>query len=435
MTAVDTLWAELTANSAVPAAPGAFTRAPSDPRLGYVLLGARAVSTAKGAGGRWTVQEVDVRRAAEELRAGGANMDGLVCVAPFRSSTSAGNSDVSTLRWRQRLGQEWDRVRATAGREQHSAYDGDHLPHLAGIDWRRTLVVRPGAGPVHTWWLPRALVRVLDAAEHAEAQWLQAARTCHVCGAVAEQAEQWRVQTSTGWQTRCPDCRVTARRPYRGELDDHVYAVLSRKRSLQVSEWQCAVCQEAPASVIDHCHEHGYVRAPVCASCNTRERPNYVYSNDVYVTNRYASLFQLRAEAWLTHWHRCSGCRARTTLPLAHLAALTALLAGEPRRSTHRDPTSSRRRRPCGELRASWKGSAAAPGSCVITVGVDFCPSGEHRVLAQVSYRDAVNMFRDWLTETAPGLAAVAGPGRHDRVPRQFRPVIAETSGEGPALF
>jgi hypothetical protein len=245
LTAVDTLWAKLTANSAVPAAPGAFTRTPSDPRLGYVLLGARAVPTAKGADGRWTVQEVDVRRAAEELRAF-RDMDGMVRVAPFRNSTSAGHSDVSTLRWRQRLGQEWDRVRGAAAREQQPVCDGDHLPHLAGIDWGRTRVVRTGAGPVHTWWLPRALVRVLDAAEHAEARWLLATRTCHDCGAVAEQADQRRVQAGTGWQTRCPDCRVTALRPCRGELDDHVYAVLSRKRSLQVSEWQCAVCREAP---------------------------------------------------------------------------------------------------------------------------------------------------------------------------------------------
>jgi hypothetical protein len=218
-------------------------------------------------------------------------------------------------------------------------------------------------------------------------------------------------------------------------LEDHVYAALSKKRSLQVSAWRCAVCKEAPASVLDHCHEHGYVRAPVCASCNTRERPNYLYSNDVYVTGRYTGLFGTQAGDWLTHWHRCTGCRARTTLPLPHLAALTALLAGEPRRPTHRDPTSSRGRKPCGELRASWTGSATAPGACVITVGVDFCPSGEHRILAQVPYREAVKMFRDWLTETALGVAAAAGPGRHDTVPAQFRPVVVDTSSEGPALF
>jgi hypothetical protein len=122
-----------------------------------VLLGARAVPTAKEGNGRWTVEEADVRRAAEELSAVRVNADGVVRVAPFHGSLRVAQSDVSTLRWRQRLGQEWDRVRGAAAREQQSVYDdGDQQPHLAGIDWCRALVSRTGPGTVHTWWLPRA---------------------------------------------------------------------------------------------------------------------------------------------------------------------------------------------------------------------------------------------------------------------------------------
>ncbi len=55
--------------------------------------------------------------------------------------------------------------------------------------------------------------------------------------------------------------------------------------------------------------------------------------------------------------------------------------------------------------------------------------------VARVSYRDAVDRFRPWLAATAPGVAAAAGPGRHDGIPAQFRPVVADTSGEGLALF
>jgi hypothetical protein len=279
-------------------------------------------------------------------------------------------------------------------------------------------------------------VKLLDAAEHTEAQWLLAARTCQRCHAVADQSGHWRVQAGSGWQTLCPDCRTTALRPYKDELEGQLYSVLSKKRGvLEVSGWTCAVCDDAPAVALDHCHEHGYVRGPVCQPCNTRERPNYLYSNDVYVTSRYTSLFHAQAEEWLRHWHRCPGCRARTTLPLPHLAALSALLVGGPLRPTHRDPHSSRRRTLCGELRASWTGSHNAPGSCVITLSVDYCPSGEHRVLAQVPYREAVDRFRAWLAQAAPAVARAAGPGRHDAVPAQFRPVIPDASGEGLALF
>ncbi|MFF0133343.1 LuxR C-terminal-related transcriptional regulator [Streptomyces mirabilis] len=80
----------------------------------------------------------------------------------------------------------------------------------------------------------------------------------------------------------------------------------------------CAVCRTAPATVLDHCHEHGYVRAPLCQSCNTLERPDHLYSNDIRVANRYTRLFHTDTDDWLRHWHRCPGCRARTTLPLPH---------------------------------------------------------------------------------------------------------------------
>ncbi|MGW1810898.1 hypothetical protein [Streptomyces sp. NPDC002078] len=86
-------------------------------------------------------------------------------------------------------------------------------------------------------------------------------------------------------------------------------------------------------------------------------------------------------------------------------------------------------------LRVSWMGSQNAPGSCLLTVAVDFCPFGEHRVLAQVPYREAVERFGTWLAEAAPAVAAAAGPDRLDGLPARFRPVIADTSGEGLALF
>ncbi|MFB7293766.1 endonuclease domain-containing protein [Actinacidiphila glaucinigra] len=437
LAAAEALWPELLSKSTVPAAPEAFTGSPANPRSGYVLLGSHLVPTVQDADDRWHVHEADVRRAAAELRLVTLNKNALVHVRPGHVP-SAGQGDARALRWRQRLGREWIQARnydTSDGSWQQTG--GDHLRHLAGIDWRRVLVVRTKTQAARTWWVPRTLGQVLDAAERAEAQWLLAARTCSRCGAKADnRPETWRVQTGSGQQTICHACRTTTLRPYTRELEGRLYSALSKKRgSLAVSGWRCAVCEEAPASVIDHCHEHGYVRAPVCQGCNTRERPNYLYRNDVYVTDRYASLFHTHAQDRLRHWHRCPGCRARTTLPLPHLAALTALLVGAPVRPTHRVRHSSRRRTPCGELRASWMGSYNQPRSCVITLSVDYCPSGEHSTLAQVPYRVAVDRFRVWLSETAPEAAAAAGPSRHDTVPAQFRPVIPDTSNPLPSLF
>ncbi|MFG2938377.1 endonuclease domain-containing protein [Streptomyces sp. NPDC048282] len=290
-------------------------------------------------------------------------------------------------------------------------------------------------GTHRTWWLPRAVVRLLDAAEHAETRWAQAARTRQASAAVTEPSSRpRRARDAGGRQTASPERPTASPRPYDKELEGQLYSVLSRKpgTSSRVAGWACAVCRTEPATVLDHCHEHGYVRAPVCQSCNTLERPDHLYNNDIRVANRYTRLFHTDTDDWLRHWHRCPGCRARTTLPLPHLAAWTAHTACGPLRPTHPAP---RGRKPCGVLRVSWTGSQNAPRSCLLTVTVDFCPSGEHRILAQVPYREAAERFRIWLAETAPAVAAAAGPDRLDGLPAQSRPVIADTSGKNLELF
>ncbi|MFE0512780.1 endonuclease domain-containing protein [Streptomyces sp. NPDC058964] len=433
--AADALWAGLTAGSAVPTASAAFTSSLASVRVGYVLLGGRVVATVKASGGQWSVPEREVRRAAAELIAVEMDCRDLIRIGPFGSAPKKERNEGTLARWRQcitRELQEWGGPERAAGRE------GGRLSHLAGIDWRRILVEQTRDRTARTWWLPRAVVRVLDAAEHTERQWLQVARPRQASADATEPSSHPRTaRAADGRETTSPDDSTAPLRPYNGELTGQLYSALSRKPGIsrKVAGWTCAVCCTAPAAVLDHCHEHGYVRAPVCHSCNTQERPDHLYSNDIRVAGHYTRLFDTDVVDWLCHWHRCSGCRTRTTLPLPHLAAWTAHTGCRSLRPTHRDPGSSRARKPCGVLRVSWTGSQNAPRSCLLTVTVDFCPSGEHRVLAQVPYREAAERFGTWLAETAPGVAAAAGPDRLDDLPAQSRPVIADTSGEGLALF
>ncbi|MDX2565418.1 endonuclease domain-containing protein [Streptomyces sp. TX20-6-3] len=426
--AADALWSGLTGDAAVPTAAAAVTCSPASARVGYVLLGSRVVATVPAGGGQWSVPEVEVRRAAAELNSVGVDRRELVRIGPFRGAPRQGHREGTLLRWRQRIARELQ--------EPAHGRVARRTSHLAGVDWRRVLVKQTDGQPAESWWLPRAVVRVLDGAEHAERQWRQAAR--QPSEAVTEPPSPHRqAQAADSWPTTSTDGPSTALRLYNGELQGQLYSVLSRKPGIsgKVAGWRCAVCRTAPAAVLDHCHEHGYVRAPVCHSCNTQERPDHLYSNDIRVAGHYTRLFETHTADWLRHWHRCSGCRARTTLPLPHLAAWTACTACRPLRPAHRASRGSRGSKPCGLLRVSWTGSQNAPRSCLLTVAVDFCPSGEHRVLARVPYREAVERFRTWLAEAAPDVAAAAGPDRLDGLPARPRPVIADTTSEGLTLF
>ncbi len=381
--------------------------------------------------GPWRVPEAEVRRAAAAWNAVEVDALDLVRIGPFRGAPEQERPGETLRGWRRRI--SWELQEADHPGRQAGHEPGPGSP-LAGVDWRRLLVVQRSRDRVErSWWLPRAVVRLLDTAEHTEAEWLHTTRAGKAETAVTEQHR--RDPRATDGQSRAGvNGPAIQQRPYRGELRGQLYSVLSRKpgMSRQVAGWVCAVCGTAPAAVLDHCHEHGYVRAPVCPSCNTLERPDHLYDNDIRVASRYHRLFDTDAAGWLRHWHRCPGCRTRITLPLPHLAAWTAHTATRTLRPTHPD---SRGRKPCGVLRVSWTGSQNTPRSCLLTVSVDFCPSGEHRVLARVPYQEAVERFGTWLTETAPAAAAEAGPDRLDGLPAEPRPVIADTSGEGLALF
>lgn len=61
---------------------------------------------------------------------------------------------------------------------------------------------------------------------------------------------------------------------YSGELAGYRYHANRAGRRSEgwplASDFVCGGCMSVRASVWDHCHTHGYVRAPLCGRCNTR---------------------------------------------------------------------------------------------------------------------------------------------------------------------
>ncbi|WP_276319259.1 endonuclease domain-containing protein [Streptomyces luteoverticillatus] len=48
----------------------------------------------------------------------------------------------------------------------------------------------------------------------------------------------------------------------------------------------CASCMSVRATVWDHCHTHGFVRAPLCNRCNTRHWGGWKPQNGRAVISR-----------------------------------------------------------------------------------------------------------------------------------------------------
>ncbi|WP_329528536.1 hypothetical protein [Streptomyces sp. NBC_01462] len=120
-----------------------------------------------------SVPEIEVRRAAAELGAVGMERRYLVRIGPFRGAPKQARAEGTRLRWRERIARE---MQEPDGLERTARGEGDRLSHLAGVDWRQILVERSGDRTAGSWWLPRTVVRLLDAAEHTETQWLRTVR-------------------------------------------------------------------------------------------------------------------------------------------------------------------------------------------------------------------------------------------------------------------
>ncbi|MCX4657442.1 endonuclease domain-containing protein [Streptomyces microflavus] len=318
-----TIFADLSQNAMVPLDPDELVRTPGLIRHGHVLFGDVAVRCYKHKG-RWRYAERDIRSAGQTLSELRLDLEDMAVVElpAYRDGGGRGPEEWSRVNWRGRL-VSWmfDHARNKAFQERHQHPDEDWtnsyqrigengLP--GGLSWdefvgasaghmggTRLLKLLTWSG--NEWLLPRAYIELLDRWEQREDELVDLARTCSTCGLRGPYWGGWRTSTSQGYVTRCPPCSGAVFRSYTGHLRGVQYAS-ARRRATRPDDYLCRLCKKRQATVWDHCHEHGYVRAPLCGSCNNRECKSMPHDF-------------LQMDGALRHLLECVGCLDQRTLP------------------------------------------------------------------------------------------------------------------------
>ncbi|MFI6658163.1 endonuclease domain-containing protein [Streptomyces sp. NPDC050523] len=147
------------------------------------------------------------------------------------------------------------------------------------------------------WVLPRVYAEMLDRWQERDRSLAEQAQICTGCRRQGSRWA-WRTTTASGYVTLCPACSGEAFQAYTGHLRGVAYSSL--RRTHRADDYLCCLCRESRASIWDHCHEHGHIRGPVCASCNTFEGKGVSF---------------LRRDGSVQHLLECRGCREARTLP------------------------------------------------------------------------------------------------------------------------
>ncbi|MFF4205546.1 endonuclease domain-containing protein [Streptomyces sp. NPDC001668] len=169
--------------------------------------------------------------------------------------------------------------------EPEGDWDLLHTVNLHGLPGALTMeafrarfgkMVRAGTYPLDhmtwtgtSWQMPREYVEVMDRWQARDNELLEQARICRGCGSLGPRYGAWRAPTPRGYVTLCPACSVAACEPYTGQLAGVAYT--SVPRTTRPARFLCRMCGLSRAFTWDHCHDHGLVRGPLCASCNTYE--------------------------------------------------------------------------------------------------------------------------------------------------------------------
>jgi hypothetical protein len=121
----------------------------------------------------------------------------------------------------------------------------------------------------------------------------------------------------------CPPCSGAAFQRYTGHLRGVLYDS-PRVRGTRADDYLCRLCAETRAAAWDHCHDHGFLRGPLCGSCNTFEGKGSPRS------------FLERQEGAVLHLLECRGCLERRNLPGRYHVALAQKHLEATERHRHR---------------------------------------------------------------------------------------------------
>lgn len=338
-------------------APLPFTPQPLDKyafaQHGAIVLGDVAVHGHK-VQGKWAVREGEVRAVAASVIRPIDLRDLVPLRAPGQDAPVPASDD-----WRGRFGYAMH-TRGYVGETAAEVARQCDFQTLAGVRFLSVVAWADG------WCIPRGYRDMLGRWVRTQRRLMTAARLCAGCGADGGPdywGAGWRRPTAAGYVTLCTPCTTAGAALYSGELEGTRYR---KKLPHNPGRYVCRLCPDR-ATLWDHCHTHGYVRGPLCWSCNQAE-------------SHWLKGADGRAHLW-----SCVQCRDERTLPVRQLLHL---LQGGPVPYRHKGCT--------WEPLVQWAEEGATPddGGPVVRVPV-ICWRHGHRWSEPVPRVDLVAAARD----------------------------------------
>lgn len=346
---------EISAGSAVPLDFDDLLHMMDLRRHNHVVIGDIALRCYKNKS-KWTYDERNIRRAAQDFADFRLDVDDIVEVQlpAYRDHDDQDpEDDRGRADWRQKVAsrmfwqarnkhqeerpyEEWDDSwkRIGAGGlpgtltwdEFVAAHSGTRLrENIANTRPLELMTFSDGS-----MFLPRAYAGLLDRWEQVEENLVAKARTCKGCAAQGPRWGGWRTPSPLGYVTLCPPCSGAAFQRYTGHLRRVLYDS-PRVRGTRADDYLCRLCSETRAAAWDHCHDHGFLRGPLCGSCNTFEGKSHPRS------------FLEDKEGAALHLLECRGCLERRTLPGRYHVAIVEKHLEATERHRHRGRRCKRR--------------------------------------------------------------------------------------------